>query len=125
MTRIEIAEGRLKVEILGWDKIWAFKSRLDLPMEHVVGARRWEKEKDGGWWVFRGIRAPGTNLPGVILAGTYHRKGERVFYDVHDFGQAIVIELKDERYARLVVEVAEREGILRLIPNALSFAAAS
>jgi hypothetical protein len=118
MTRIEIAEGRLKIEILGWDKIWAFKSRLEFPMEHVACARRWEKEKDGGWW--RGFRAPGTNLPGVIVAGTYHRKGEHVFYDVHNFGNAIVIELKDEWYARLVVQVAEPEAMLRLIPNAFA-----
>jgi hypothetical protein len=122
MTRIEIAEGRLKAEILGWDKIWAFKSRLEFPLDHVVGARRWEKEKDKGWW---GIRAPGTYLPGVIVAGTYHRKGEHVFYDVHDFANAIVIELKDEWYARVVVEVGEPDALLRLMPNALSFAPAA
>ena len=116
MTRIEIAEGRLKVEMLGWDKIWALKSRLDFPLEHVVGARRWEKEKDKGW---RGLRAPGTNLPGVIVAGTYHRKGQHIFYDVHDFDRAIVIELRDEWYARLVVEPADPEATLRLLPDAL------
>jgi hypothetical protein len=125
MTRIEIAEGRLKIEILGWDKIWALKSRLEFPLEHVAGARRWEREKDGGWWGFRGIRAPGTCLPGVIVAGTYHRKGEHVFYDVHDFGGAIVIELKDEWYARLVVQVEESEAVLRLISNAWSFSPAT
>jgi hypothetical protein len=120
MTQIEIVDGRLKVEILGWDKIWALKSRLEFPLEHVAGVRRWDKAKDGAWWVFRGFRAPGTNLPGVIIAGTYHRKGEHVFYDVHDFDHTIVIELKDEWYARLVVQMAEPEAMLRLIPSAQS-----
>jgi len=120
MTRIEIAEGRLKIEILGWDKIWAFKSRLEFPGEHVISARRWEKEVKFTW---RGLRAPGTSLPGVIVAGTYHLKGEHIFYDVHDFGSAITIELKDEWYARLVVQVEEPEAMLRLISNAMNFPA--
>jgi len=123
MTRIEVIEDRLKVEILGWDKIWAFKSRLDFPLEHVANARRWEKEKDGKW-IFRGIRAPGTHLPGVIVAGTYHRKGEHIFYDVHNFIDAIVIELKDEWYARLIVEVAEPEAVVRLISDTTIIASA-
>jgi hypothetical protein len=116
MTQIAIAEGRLKIEVLGWDKLWAFKSRVEFPLEHVVVVRPWEKEKDGAWW---GIRAPGTCLPGVIVAGTYHRWGEHVFYDVHDFGKAFVIELKDEWYARLVVEVAEPQAMLRLFGTAV------
>jgi len=86
MTRIEITEGRLRVEIEGWDKIWALNSRLEFPVEHVAGARRWDKQRDGGWWTFRGLRAPGTCLPGVILAGTYHRKGEHVFLVTYDNG---------------------------------------
>jgi hypothetical protein len=122
MTQIEIADGRLKVEILGWDKLWSLKSRLEFSLDHVVGARRWEKAKDGGR---RGLRAPGTHLPGVIVAGTYHLKGEHTFYDVHDFGQAIVIELRDEWYARLVVEVAEPDAMLRVVANASSFSLAT
>lgn len=113
MTRIEIAEDKLKVEVLGWDKLWAFKSRLEFPLEHMVGARRWEKEEANRWW--RGFRAPGTNLPGVIVAGTYHLKGEHIFYAVHDFSRAIVVELKDEWYARLVVEVPEPDAALQLL----------
>jgi hypothetical protein len=117
MTRIEIAEGRLKVEVLGWDKLWAFKSRLEFPVEHVVDVRRRDKEVRFTW---RGIRAPGTCLPGVIVAGTYHSKGEHIFYDVHDFDRAIIIELRDEWYARLVVEVADPEAVLRLLPGVMA-----
>jgi hypothetical protein len=111
MTRVEIHQGRLRVEVLGWDKLWAFKSRLDFPLEHVFGMRRWEKGTDRMTW--RWIRAPGTQFPGVITAGTYHGNGERVFYDVHDFENAIVIELKDEWFSRLIVEVPEPDELLR------------
>ena len=123
MTRIEIVADRLKVEVLGWDKLWAFKSRLEFPLEHVVSVRRWDKEKDGKW-SFRGIRAPGTHLRGVIFAGTYYRKGEHFFYAVRHFEQTIVIELKDEWYTRVLVEVEDPEAVLRLVPSSVGLTTA-
>jgi hypothetical protein len=44
-------------------------------------------------------------VPGVITAGTFYQEGERVFWDVHDPESTVVIQLKDERYVRLVIEV--------------------
>jgi hypothetical protein len=47
----------------------------------------------------------GTYVPGVITAGTFYQEGERVFWDVYDPDSTVVIQLKDERYVRLVIEV--------------------
>jgi hypothetical protein len=116
MTKVEIAEGWLRVEILGWHKLWAFKSRLDFPLEHLVEARCWSEGSDQ--YGARGIRAPGTYLPGVIVAGTYHKGGKHIFYDVHDFNRAIVLEFRDEWYARAIVEVPDPEMVLGLIHRA-------
>ena len=44
-------------------------------------------------------RGPGAQVPGVIVAGTFHHEGDRVFWDVHDPAKAVVIHLADERYA--------------------------
>ncbi len=112
MTRITIDNDRLKVQVLGWDKLWSFKSQLDFPLDHVLSARHAEDEAKSIW---HGIRAPGTHLPGVIVAGTYYSAGEHLFYDVHHFANAIVIELKDEWYTRLIVEVEEPGAVLRLL----------
>ena len=65
----------------------------------------------------KGIRAPGANVPGVITAGTFHIHGERVFWDVHDAAKAVVIELADEHYARLVVQVADPGATVALVEN--------
>ena len=112
MTRITIDHDRLKVQVLGWDKLWSFKSHLEFPLDHVVTARHSEDEAKSVW---HGIRAPGTHLPGVIVAGTYYSEGEHLFYDVHKFRNAIVIELKEEWYTRLIVEVEQPEQILKLL----------
>lgn len=61
----------------------------------------------------------GTNLPGVITAGTFYQDGERVFWDVHHPEKTIVIDLDDERYNELIVEVDDPEEAVKLIQTAL------
>jgi hypothetical protein len=58
-------------------------------------------------------------VPGVITAGTFYQDGKRVFWDVHHPEKTIVIDLRDERYNELVVEVSEPEAAVKLIQKAL------
>jgi hypothetical protein len=62
---------------------------------------------------------PGTNIPGVLTAGTFYEDGKRVFWDVHNPDNTVVIELKDERYNQLVVEVADPKAAVELVQSAL------
>jgi hypothetical protein len=115
MAQVSIDRDTLVVEIEGADKLWALKSRLAIPLAHVRGATA----DPGILHEPKGIRAPGTHLPGVITAGTFYVDGERVFWDVHEAAKAIVIELSDERYARLVVQVADPAATVALIERAI------
>ena len=117
MVRIELTETSLIAHVEGWDKLWSLKSRLEIPLAHVLDAERDEAEARS-WW--HGIRAPGTSIPGVITAGTFYEHGERVFWDVHHPENAIAIRLRDERYQRLVVEVADVEGTIAAVRAAIS-----
>jgi hypothetical protein len=56
---------------------------------------------------------------GVITAGTFYQEGERVFWDVHDPEKTVVIRLKDEHYARLVIEVEDPPATVAAIQEAL------
>ncbi|WP_031509382.1 hypothetical protein [Streptomyces megasporus] len=114
MARVTVTDDTLTVEMEGLDKLWAFKGRLRIPLANVRGAAR----DPGIVHEYKGIRAPGTHIPGVIVAGTYHRGGERVFWDVKNPDKAVVIELADERYARLVVEVDDPRATVDLIRRA-------
>jgi hypothetical protein len=98
------------------DQLWALKCRLEIPLSHVVGAEV-DPEVTQGWR--KGIRAPGTHVPGVITAGTFYQDGERVFWDVHDPQKTVVIRLRDERYARLVIEVDDPPATAAVIQGAL------
>lgn len=104
------------MRIRGADKLWAFKSSLEIPLVHIAGVRA-DPETARGW--YHGIRMPGTNVPGVITAGTFYQDGRRVFWDVHDPEKTVAIDLHDERYSQLIVEVADPDAAIKLIQSAL------
>ncbi len=112
MTEVKIADGKLVISVVGWDKIWSLKSSLEIPLEHVTGVHPSHEH-------VRGIRAPGTYIPGVITAGTFHVDGDKVFWDVHDPAKAISVSLRHDRYAQLIIEVADPAAALRLIEEAI------
>jgi hypothetical protein len=76
LVDLSVAEGRLTLHVRGADKLWAFKSTLEIPLVHIAGVRADPEVACGGW---HGIRLPGTNVPGVITAGTLYQDGKRVF----------------------------------------------
>ena len=117
MVEISISDGSAVFVVQGMDKLWALKSELRIPLEHIAGARL-DTEAARGWW--HGIRMPGTQIPGLITAGTFYSHGRRVFYDVHDPDNTIVVDLNHESYDSLVVEVADPEADARRINSAIA-----
>ncbi len=112
MVDISIIGDRVHFDVQGVDKLWAFKSHLDIPLEHILAVRI-DPDEAKGWW--HGLRLPGTNLPGVILAGTFYQAEGWVFFDVHDPERTIVVDLDHEHYKHLVIEVADpRAEVARL-----------
>ncbi|MGI8991539.1 MAG: hypothetical protein ACR2I2_18405 [Bryobacteraceae bacterium] len=106
MTTLKIEDGNLIINVQGADQLWALKSRLIIPLKHITGVS-YEPEIARGWW--HGFKLPGTQVPGVITAGTFYRHGEWTFWDVHNPENTIKISLKDEHYQNLVVEVKDPE----------------
>ena len=116
MAEIELTADTLLVHVKGADRMFALKSELAIPLEHVLGAAK-DEEEARRW--YHGVRAPGTSLPGVITAGTFYQHGERVFWDVHHPERAIALSLRDESYAKLVVEVEDPDATILAIEAAL------
>jgi hypothetical protein len=116
MVDLSISGGNLVLRVRGGDQLWAFKSSLEIPLAHVAEIRT-DPAIAHGWW--HGLRVPGTNIPGVLTAGTFYQDGKRVFWDVHNPDNTIVIELKDERYNELIVEVADPATAVKLVKAAL------
>jgi len=94
----------VRIRVTGLDRVLAFRGELSIPLEHVRGvsarpeeARRW----------FHGLKMPGSNLPGVITAGSFLTTGGFVFYDMHHADRTIALDLEHETYRRVIVELDE------------------
>lgn len=113
MVELHVHDGTLEVEVRGMHKVWALRSRIEVPMAAVRGARRLPAEIATEWW--KGLRVPGTYLPGVIVAGTYYKGGEKHFWDVSHAERALEIDLDGTGWDRLYVEVEDPDAALRLL----------
>jgi hypothetical protein len=114
MTTVEIVGDRLCVRLNGWDKVWALKSRLEVPLARVRAVALAPADIKP-----RGLRAPGTYWPGAITAGTYRRRRGREFWSVRDKRNAVVIDLEGADYDRLVLQVPEPAATVSSIRAAL------
>lgn len=123
-ARIDIKEDELIISIEGIDKFLALKGTLRVPLDHIHGVSARPEVNMG--WTQGGIRAPGTAIPNVIRAGSYYHVGDGWhFYDVRDPAKSIAIDLADQHYKRIVVQVEEEtpEEAVERIKDAIHKAA--
>jgi hypothetical protein len=102
MVTHEIVGDIVHLRMEGLDKLWALKSELSIPLAHITAVRA-DSEVVHHWW--HGIKFPGSNIPGILTAGTFYQDGRRVFWDIHHPHEAVVISLDHEQYDELVIEV--------------------
>lgn len=117
MVNVSIEGDRVRFEVEGWDKLWALKSQLEIPLAHITSVRA-DPEPARGWW--HGFKMPGTQIPGVLTAGTFYQSDGAVFYDVHDPERTVVLELDHEHYTRLVIEVEHPDATVAALRVALA-----
>ncbi len=88
-------------EVKGLHKLWALKSQITIPKENII--RAYPNQENLNW--IKGLRMPGTHIPGLITSGSYILKDGTIFCDVVDHEKSIVVELKDNHYKKLIIEV--------------------
>ncbi len=110
MVSFAIEGSTVKVTVLGWHKIAALRSTVCFNRENVRSVDYATGRIDRPFW-----RMPGTSIPGLVTAGTYIEDGRREFWDVTRGQDAVVVDLENEEYTRLVVEASNPE-VLGLDP---------
>ncbi|MGB8362097.1 MAG: hypothetical protein WCE80_11935 [Acidimicrobiia bacterium] len=117
MISVTVQDHTLAVDMEGADKLWALRSHIDIPLANITGIRR-DPEMARRWWA--GVRGPGTRLPGVLKAGTFHQNGRRVFFDVRDPDNTVIVDLQDEHFDQLVLEVDDPDAVVTTVERSLS-----
>ena len=115
MVDVSVAGGRVVFQVEGYDKLWALRSRLEIPLEHIVGAEH-RPDQVGTWW--HGLKIVGTDVPGLFAAGTFYYHGELVFWDVRHPEHTVIVTLDHERYKKLIIEVADPSSTAALLNRA-------
>ena len=119
MVVISVRGDKLRLQVKGLDKLWAMRSRLDIPLTAIRSARV-DPEVSRGLW--KGVSAPGTHIPGFIIAGTFYQDDKRIFWDVKDPEKTVVIELVGQRYDQIIVEVSDPPAAVALVEGAMQMA---
>lgn len=121
MTAVEVADELLTVHVQGIDRFWALRRRIIVPLSHVRSIERTAHRT----WRTAGFRLLGAEVPGLLRIGRFSRHGERVFWDVHHPERTIEIELANEPFDRLIVEVKNPEETTREVQRAIAHRSAA
>jgi len=64
----------------------------------------------------------GTHIPGLFAAGSFWTKGGKTFYYLRrrNRERCITLMLREHKYARVIVEVEDKDEVARRIKEALS-----
>jgi hypothetical protein len=117
MAELAICGDELVVRLSPLERVAAFHGDVCVPLAAV---RAVCAEPDP-WAALRGMRAPGTGLPGVIAYGVRRMTGARPdFVAVLGRRPAIRVELAPgSRYGRLVVTVGDPVATLEAVRHGL------
>jgi hypothetical protein len=114
MTNVTIDGDTLRIELDGMAKFWALKRSLAIPLAQIQSVTVAPPDLKP-----RGIRAPGTALPGVIYAGTWRGKGAKEFWNLRRArDKVLVLNLTGGEFTRVAIEVVDPAALAAAIERA-------
>ena len=114
MAKIARIGDEIVLELSFWEKLGALHSSPQVPIDSI------EKiefiEQLWGSSTLRGVRAPGTALPYVVLLGTLRGRNYREFVAMKGRGEGVVLTLRSGPFERWIFSLKQpKEEIFRLV----------
>ena len=105
MAELVIDNESLTVVLSAAERVEALHRNVTVPRAAITGVRAVVDGMDE----VRGLRAPGTGLPGVVMVGTWRSGDSTTFAVCHGRRPAVVVDLTGQAFDRLVVTVDNPE----------------
>ena len=116
MADVVVEGDRLRVRLTKLEQFAALHGDIAVPLASVEEVHVLQRALDG----LRGVRAPGTGIPGWLSIGTRRGRFGRDFVAVTGRGPGLSIVLRDAPYQQIVLSVAHPESVRARIAGALS-----
>jgi hypothetical protein len=100
MAKVRIDGDTLLVELGGMEVFWAVHGSFRIPVASVTGAGTTQPPS---FW--ESLKLIGSNLPSLLMAGTFLYHGDVVFFDYSGKDEILVVDLTGSRYKHLFVHV--------------------
>ena len=101
MAKVIESKDKLILQLSFWEKIFALHNTLSVDkgslIEKKVAQKPWSSE------VLKGISAPGTGFPFLILLGTMRYRGGKDFTAIYKKAPVEIYIFKDGPYKRWIV----------------------
>jgi len=115
MVDVSIDNTSAVFKVKGMSRFWAMKHEIRIPLNHIAGMRE-QPSPPMGW--FDGFKLVGASFPNRFRAGTFYQNGGKVFWDARQGEKVLIVDLKDENYKKLIVEVDSPASVMRAIKEA-------
>jgi hypothetical protein len=100
MAKVVKVGDELILQLSFWEKMGALHDSPRIPASSVEKVEFFDEL--WGSDTLRGVRAPGTALPYVVLLGTLRGRNYRDFVAMKGKGEGVVLTLKSGPFARLI-----------------------
>lgn len=114
MAKVEVRGDELLVSLSKVESILAAHGSFAVRVADVIGVT----VDPGVGSESKGLRAPGTCVPGLLTLGTYFHQGARTFWCIRRGSKAVSISLTGSAFDRLVIDVADPYGVAESINRA-------
>jgi len=108
MAKLKIVGDKLILELSFLEKLGAFHSSPQALITAVANVEFAEKLWSNK--VLRGLRAPGTAIPFVLLLGTMRGRKFRDFTAIHGRGAGAIVTLSDGPFDRWIFTLEQPKG---------------
>lgn len=101
MAKVIESKDKLTLQLSFWEKIFALHNSLTVDKSSLIEKKVAQKPWSSA--VLKGIRAPGTGFPFLILLGTMRYRGGKDFTAIYKKAPVEIYIFKDGPYKRWIV----------------------